>query len=95
MLNLDLDMCFVNVDGNIKPRMLGGFSSKCYDCSHYAQQTTRTHFLQCWCDAGHDKDHLVENRINMDEVISVKNGFLSCFGITNFECPLPGDPDDS
>ncbi|RYP48349.1 hypothetical protein DL769_011211 [Monosporascus sp. CRB-8-3] len=92
---LDLDMCFVNVDGTIKPRMLGGFSSKCYDCSHYVQQTTGTHFLHCWCDAGHDEDHLIENRINLDEVISVKNGFLSCFGITNFECPLPGEPDDS
>ena len=26
-----------------------------------------------------------------EDTLNAENGFLSCFGMTNFECPLPGE----
>ncbi|EMR62129.1 hypothetical protein MGN70_000387 [Eutypa lata] len=87
---LDLDLCYVNIDGNIRPSKLGGFSTHCYDCTYYT--SSGRNMLSCRCDGGHDEDHLVDNTIVLDDIVGVKNGFLSCYDYTNFECPYADEP---
>ncbi|KAK7756379.1 hypothetical protein SLS62_001605 [Diatrype stigma] len=60
---LDLDLCFVNVDGKIVPRKLGGFSSSCFDCTYYG--ANGSNMMKCNCNPGHDEDHLIESTVNL------------------------------
>ncbi|OTA57906.1 hypothetical protein K449DRAFT_385969 [Hypoxylon sp. EC38] len=49
--------------------------------------------LACTCGKG---EHLggatQEAAVQLDNLLYVKNGFLSCYGYTNFECPYNNVP---
>ncbi|OTA96634.1 hypothetical protein M434DRAFT_27505 [Hypoxylon sp. CO27-5] len=88
---LDLNMCYINDGGNIRAQRLGGFLDSCTGCVLYSAHGSN--MLACTCGKG---EHLgggtQEAAIQLDNLLYVKNGFLSCYGYTNFECPYNNVP---
>ncbi|KAI1374769.1 hypothetical protein F4677DRAFT_447035 [Hypoxylon crocopeplum] len=83
---LDLSMCYINDGGNIRAQKLGYFLDSCNNCALYAAHGTN--MLACTCTRGeHNGGGTQETAVQIDNLLYVKNGFLSCYGYTNFECP--------
>ncbi|KAI0885084.1 uncharacterized protein GGS22DRAFT_138548 [Annulohypoxylon maeteangense] len=88
---LDLGMCYMNDGGTIKPGKLGDFHSSCSSCSlHIIHDLS---ILACDCDKGPGNGWGTQpTTIQLDDLLVVKNGFISCYGYTNFECPAGNVP---
>ncbi|KAI1769921.1 hypothetical protein F4818DRAFT_308938 [Hypoxylon cercidicola] len=83
---LDLSMCYINDAGNIRPQKLGHFTDSCSGCTFYSSHGSN--MLACTCGRGDGGGGgIQEAAIELDNLLYVKNGFLSCYGYTNFECP--------
>ncbi|KAL7623613.1 hypothetical protein AAE478_005165 [Parahypoxylon ruwenzoriense] len=88
---LDLNMCYINDAGNIKAQQMGGFLNSCGGCTLYAAHSDN--MLGCTCGRGEASGGgAQEAAVHLDDLLFVKNGFLSCYGFTNFECPGDNDP---
>ncbi|KAI1456482.1 hypothetical protein F4805DRAFT_224795 [Annulohypoxylon moriforme] len=86
---LDLSMCYTNDDGTLKPQKMGSFQNSCDNCALYSNHGTN--MLACTCGKSANLGGgTQQTAIQVDNLLSVKNGFLSCYGYTNFECP-PGN----
>ncbi|KAI1470990.1 uncharacterized protein F4812DRAFT_412242 [Daldinia caldariorum] len=88
---LDLSMCYANDGGNILPRKMGNFLASCERCVLYISHGAD--MLACTCGRGdHNGGGTQESAVQLDNLLYVKNGFLSCHGYTNFECPEVDEP---
>ncbi|KAI1656268.1 hypothetical protein F4813DRAFT_390949 [Daldinia decipiens] len=88
---LDLSMCYTNDGGNIRPQRMGHFLDSCDRCVLYTSQGTS--MLACTCAKGdHNGGGTQETAVQLDNLLYVKNGFLSCHGYTDFECPEANVP---
>ncbi|KAI1135821.1 hypothetical protein F5Y05DRAFT_415820 [Hypoxylon sp. FL0543] len=84
---LDLGMCYVNSGGNMVAQKLGGLFGSCFDCVLYTAEGS-SYVFACTCARREDQGGgTQEAAVHLQDLIYVKNGFLSCFGYTNFECP--------
>ncbi|KAI1409968.1 hypothetical protein F5Y13DRAFT_78949 [Hypoxylon sp. FL1857] len=83
---LDLSMCYINDGGNIRAQKMGHFLDTCNSCVLYASHGSN--MLACTCGKGVNLGGgMQEAAVQLDDLLYVKNGFLSCYGYTNFECP--------
>ncbi|KAI1439989.1 hypothetical protein F5Y02DRAFT_424702 [Annulohypoxylon stygium] len=88
---LDLSMCYVNDRGNIAAQRFGNFYDSCTDCTLYA--ASGSNMLACTCARGPGAGGGTQiAAVHLDDLLYVKNGFLSCYGYTNFECPYDDVP---
>ncbi|KAI0384700.1 hypothetical protein F5Y04DRAFT_277431 [Hypomontagnella monticulosa] len=76
----------ININGEITPQKFGNFMQTCEGCVYYNYNSYS--FLSCYCLKDDQTRHKYD--IQMDGILYSKNGFLSCWGFTNFECPLGG-----
>ncbi|KAI2601715.1 hypothetical protein GGR54DRAFT_627384 [Hypoxylon sp. NC1633] len=81
---LDLNMCYQNVGGNIYAQKLGHLFGSCKSC--ILSMVDGAAVLTCTC-TNKDGSTIQRSSVHLDDLLSVKNGFLSCYGYTNFECP--------
>ncbi|KAI0834240.1 hypothetical protein F5Y06DRAFT_279299 [Hypoxylon sp. FL0890] len=83
---LDLSMCYINDGGNIRAQRMGRLFDSCSNCVLYSSEGSN--MLACTCGRGeHNGGGTQEAAVQLDDLLYVKNGFLSCYGYTNFECP--------
>ncbi|KAI1087838.1 hypothetical protein F5B19DRAFT_45272 [Rostrohypoxylon terebratum] len=83
---LDLSMCYINDRGNMVAQRFGNFYDSCTDCTLYA--ASGSNMLACTCARGPGTGGGTQiTGVQLDDLLYVKNGFLSCYGYTNFECP--------
>ncbi|KAI1798592.1 hypothetical protein F4811DRAFT_547898 [Daldinia bambusicola] len=88
---LDLSMCYANDGGNILPRKMGNFLASCERCVLYISHGAD--MLACTCGRGdRNGGGTQESAVQLDNLLYAKNGFLSCHGYTNFECPEADEP---
>ncbi|KAI1759082.1 hypothetical protein GGR53DRAFT_178742 [Hypoxylon sp. FL1150] len=89
---LDLNMCYINDGGNIRYQKFGRFLDTCTGCTLRSKDGSHT-LLTCTCGRGKDNGGgTQESTIELNDDLYIKNGFLSCFGYTNFECPSNNVP---
>ncbi|KAI1214377.1 uncharacterized protein F4807DRAFT_456015 [Annulohypoxylon truncatum] len=88
---LDLSMCYINDGGNIRAQKMGNFLNSCDSCTLYSAHGSN--MLACTCARGELLGGgTQEAAVQLDDLLYVKNGFLSCYGYTNFECPYDDVP---
>ncbi|OTA99854.1 hypothetical protein M426DRAFT_15999 [Hypoxylon sp. CI-4A] len=83
---LDLSMCYINDSGNLRAQKMGEFTDTCHDCVFY--NAHGSNMMACTCTRGDAYGGgTQETAVQLDDLLFAKNGFLSCYGFTNFECP--------
>ncbi|KAK4216899.1 hypothetical protein QBC37DRAFT_397257 [Rhypophila decipiens] len=84
--SLDLNNCFVNMNGQMSWLARGGGIDSCRDChGSYPgclRENRDCHIITCYCyEGGTNATTVVENTVNLNDGIYVQNGRLTCFGI--------------
>ncbi|XXG96385.1 hypothetical protein Hte_002667 [Hypoxylon texense] len=74
--------CYANDQGHIEPQKMGGFDGSCWGCTYYMSRGSGV--LDCTCAQGGGTRRAT---YQLETVVYVKNGFLTCYGYTSFECP--------
>ncbi|KXJ85347.1 Cyanovirin-N [Microdochium bolleyi] len=75
-----LDYCIANADGNLAGRYKGAFGVSCGGCTLNGSQ------LECTC-FGPEGEPQRRTSINIDDIISNRNGKLECYGIDLDQTP--------